>query len=129
MSVNLEVLNKSTYGIKLFNEDCISLMENLPEESVDLIFADPPYNLQLNNELLRPNKSKVEGVKEEWDKFSSFDDFDKFTKKWLKEARRFLKNDGAIWVIGSYHNIFRVEPPRLRVLDDVFGESLIPCRI
>ena len=108
MSVNLEVLYRSNSGIKLFNENCISLMENIPEESVDLIFADPPYNLQLNNELLRPNNSKVEGVKEEWDKFSSFDDYDKFTKKWLQEARRILKKDGAIWVIGSYHNIFRV---------------------
>ena len=88
MSVNLEDLYRSTSGIELFNENCISFMENIPEESVDLIFADPPYNLQLNNELLRPNNSKVEGVKEEWDKFSSFDDYDKFTKKWLQEARR-----------------------------------------
>ena len=94
MSVNLKGLYGSTSGIELFNENCISLMENIPEESVDLIFADPPYNLQLNNELLRPNNSKVEGVKEEWDKFSSFDDYDKFTKKWLQEARRILKRDG-----------------------------------
>ena len=124
MSVNLEDLYKSTSGVELFNENCISFMENIPEESVDLIFADPPYNLQLNNELLRPNNSKVEGVKEEWDKFSSFDDYDKFTKKWLQEARRILKKDGAIWVIGSYHNIFRVgaslQDLGYWILNDVF---------
>ena len=108
MSLNIEHLFKSTSGIELINGDCISLMEKIPENSVDLIFADPPYNLQLNRDLLRPNNSKVEGVKEDWDKFSSFDDYDKFTRRWLQEARRILKENGAIWVIGSYHNIFRV---------------------
>ena len=93
MSLNMEQLCQSTSGTELFNDDCISFMEKIPGNSVDLIFADPPYNLQLNNELLRPNNSKVDGVKEDWDKFSSFDDYDKFTRKWLWEARRILKKN------------------------------------
>ena len=87
MGVKLKDLYKSSSGIEIFNNDSISFMEKIPEKSVDLIFADPPYNLQLNNELLRPNNSRVEGVKEDWDKFSSLNDYDKFTKKWLQEAR------------------------------------------
>lgn len=92
----------------IFNDECVSFMQDMPSKSVDLIFADPPYNLQLSKELLRPNNSKVDGVTEDWDKFESFRDYDKFTKSWLKEAKRILKENGAIWVIGSYHNIFRV---------------------
>src|SRR6185437_6783814 len=88
--------------------DCVAAMASLPEASVDLVFADPPYNLQLNGELRRPNHSKVEGVEEEWDQFSSFAAYDSFTKDWLTAARRVLKPDGGLWVIGSYHNIFRV---------------------
>jgi modification methylase len=88
--------------------DCIALMDSLPAKSVDLVFADPPYNLQLGGELLRPNNSKVDGVDEEWDRFSDFAAYDAFTHAWLKSARRILKDDGALWVIGSYHNIFRV---------------------
>lgn len=87
--------------------DCVSLMRDLPENSVDVIFADPPYNLQLANELLRPNHSKVEGVNEDWDKFSSFAAYDSFTRGWLSAAKRILKKTGTIWLIGSYHNIFR----------------------
>lgn len=84
-------------------------MENdIPENSVDLIFADPPYNLQLENELFRPNESKVDGVTDDWDKFSELNDYDDFTHRWLKACRKVLKDNGAIWVIGSYHNIFRV---------------------
>ena len=83
MSVSIKHLSQSRSGAELFNDDCVSLMKKIPDNSVDLIFADPPYNLQINNELLRPNNSKVEGVKEEWDKFSSFYDYDQFTKKWL----------------------------------------------
>ena len=75
--------------------DTISLMKQLPSNSIDLIFADPPYNLQLNGNLRRPDHSMVQAVKEDWDKFSSFDVYDKFTKKWLREARRILKKDGA----------------------------------
>ncbi len=88
--------------------DCIAAMNALPEESVDLIFADPPYNLQLKNELHRPDNSRVDAVDDAWDQFSSFAAYDKFTREWLAAARRVLKKDGAIWVIGSYHNIFRV---------------------
>ena len=88
--------------------DCIDHMNALPAGSVDLIFADPPYNLQLEQGLTRPDQSKVDAVDDEWDKFDSFAHYDQFTRAWLKAARRLLKPDGAIWVIGSYHNIFRV---------------------
>ena len=88
--------------------DCIKHMNALPAGSVDLVFADPPYNLQLENGLTRPDQSRVDGVDDAWDKFDSFAHYDDFTRAWLKAARRILKPDGAIWVIGSYHNIFRV---------------------
>ncbi len=88
--------------------DCIDILSRLPDRSVDLVFADPPYNLQLGGGLTRPDQSIVDGVDDAWDKFDSFDAYDLFTHQWLEEARRVLKDDGAIWVIGSYHNIFRV---------------------
>ena len=88
--------------------DCIEQMNNLPAESVDLIFADPPYNLQLKGELERPDQSKVDGVLESWDRFDTIKDYDDYSKKWLESAKRVLKPNGAIWVIGSYHNIFRL---------------------
>jgi modification methylase len=88
--------------------DCLEELARLPPESVDLVFADPPYNLQLERQLLRPNNTVVEGVDEPWDKFSSFADYDRFSRAWLRHCRRVLKPDGAIWVIGSYHNIFRI---------------------
>ncbi len=88
--------------------DCIQVLNALPEKSVDLIFADPPYNLQLQNELLRPNQTVVDAVNDEWDKFSNFQEYDTFTRAWLTACQRVLKDEGAIWVIGSYHNIFRV---------------------
>ena len=88
--------------------DCVALLARLASQSVDLVFADPPYNLQLERELLRPNNTLVDGVDDDWDKFASFADYDQFTRAWLAECRRLLKPDGAIWVIGSYHNIFRV---------------------
>src|SRR3569833_3152875 len=87
--------------------DCIQHMNALPAGSVDLIFADPPYNLQLEQSLTRPDQSKVDAVDDEWDKFASFAHYDAFTRGWLRAARRLLKPDGALWVIGSYHNIFR----------------------
>ena len=83
-------------------------MNALPAGSVDLIFADPPYNLQLEQGLTRPDQSKVDAVDDDWDKFESFAHYDVFTRAWLQAARRVLKPDGALWVIGSYHNIFRV---------------------
>ena len=88
--------------------DCINHMNALPAGSVDLVFADPPYNLQLEQGLTRPDQSRVDAVDDDWDKFESFAHYDVFTRAWLKAARRVLKPDGALWVIGSYHNIFRV---------------------
>lgn len=96
------------YLDKIIKGNCIEELKKIPENSIDLIFADPPYNLQLQGELYRPNQTKVSAVNDKWDKFSSFEEYDKFTYDWLKECRRVLKKDGSIWVIGSYHNIFRV---------------------
>ncbi len=97
-----EVLDTISLG------DCTNMMRRLPENSVDLVFADPPYNLQLGGDLTRPDNSNVHGVTEAWDRFDSFEVYDAFTRLWLAEARRVLKPNGALWVIGSYHNIFRV---------------------
>ena len=88
--------------------DCLAELARLPAQSVDLVFADPPYNLQLDGDLLRPNNTVVDGVHQAWDKFSSFAEYDAFGRAWLGECRRVLKPNGAIWVIGSYHNIFRL---------------------
>ncbi|MGQ4275278.1 site-specific DNA-methyltransferase [Terrihabitans sp. B22-R8] len=88
--------------------DCVAEMSKMAAGSVDLIFADPPYNLQLNGNLHRPDHSLVDAVDDEWDRFASFEAYDAFTRAWLLAARRVLKPDGALWVIGSYHNIFRV---------------------
>jgi modification methylase len=88
--------------------DCVEVLRTLPDKSVDLVFADPPYNLQLGGDLHRPDNSKVDAVDDDWDRFDSFETYDTFTKAWLTECRRVLKDDGALWVIGSYHNIFRV---------------------
>ncbi|HEY4070424.1 MAG TPA: site-specific DNA-methyltransferase [Sphingomicrobium sp.] len=88
--------------------DCVAEMALLPDKSVDMIFADPPYNLQLGGDLFRPEGSRVDAVDDEWDKFESPASYDSFTRDWLEQARRILKDDGTIWVIGSYHNIYRV---------------------
>jgi modification methylase len=93
---------------RILRGDCIEEMRKLPDGSIDMIFADPPYNLQLGGDLARPDGSHVDAVTNDWDKFSSFAVYDKFTREWLAEAHRLLKADGSIWVIGSYHNIFRV---------------------
>ncbi|MEM3127207.1 MAG: site-specific DNA-methyltransferase, partial [Candidatus Woesearchaeota archaeon] len=103
------------YLNKIIKGDCIEVLKKLPDCSVDLIFADPPYNLQLQGELWRPNQTKVDAVNDEWDKFGSFEEYDKFSYDWLKECRRVLKENGTIWVIGSYHNIFRIG----KVMQDV----------
>lgn len=88
--------------------DCLEVLPTLPENSVDLIFADPPYYLQLQNDLYRPNQTKVAAVDDGWDKFASFEEYDKFTRAWLTACRRVLKDTGTLWVIGTYHNIHRV---------------------
>ena len=88
--------------------DCVEVMNEFPEKCADIIFADPPYNLQLQGELRRPDMSRVDAVDDEWDKFDSFADYDQFTRSWLAAARRVLSDEGTIWVIGSYHNIYRV---------------------
>lgn len=88
--------------------DCIAEMNALPAQSVDMVFADPPYNLQLGGDLHRPDNSRVDGVDADWDKLGDFADYDRFTREWLTAARRVMKDDGSIWVIGSYHNVFRL---------------------
>jgi modification methylase len=92
----------------ILSGDCTEILAQLPENSVDLVFADPPYNLQLQNELYRPNMTRVDATNDGWDKFSNFEEYDKFTRAWLSACRWVLKNTGTIWVIGTYHNIFRV---------------------
>lgn len=93
---------------QILKMDCVEAMKSLPDESVDMVFADPPYNLQLGGDLYRPEGGQVDAVDDAWDQFDSFAVYDAFTKAWLKEARRILKPNGSLWVIGSYHNIFRV---------------------
>lgn len=100
--------NPADFLDKIIAGDSIDVLRSLPDSFADLVFADPPYNLQLGGDLTRPDNSRVDGVDDDWDRFDSFGDYDKFTRDWLAEARRILKPDGAIWVIGSYHNIFRV---------------------
>ena len=98
---------ENNFKNKIINGDSLEELKKIPSETFDLVFADPPYNLQLKNSLTRPDRSKVSAVNDKWDQFESFKKYDDFTVAWLSECRRILK-DGAIWVIGSYHNIFRV---------------------
>lgn len=95
-------------GNRIIEGDCMEVLPGLTAGSADLVFADPPYNLQLGGELLRPNNTRVDGVNHAWDRFDDFAAYDRFTREWLRQCRRVLKPDGAIWVIGSYHNIFRL---------------------
>ncbi len=110
--------------------DCVAQLKQLPPASVDLVFADPPYNLQLGGELLRPNNTRVDGVSQDWDRFDSFEAYDTFTYAWLTECRRVLKPNGAIWVIGSYHNVFRLgtalQNLRFWLLNDVIWVKTNP---
>ena len=110
--------------------DCIAEMARLPDKSVDMIFADPPYNLQLGGDLFRPEGGRVDAVDDEWDKFDSLTVYDDFTREWLAEARRILKDNGTIWVIGSYHNIFRVgsllQDAEFWILNDVIWRKANP---
>lgn len=93
---------------QIIQGDCLEVLKALPENSIDLVFVDPPYNLQLQQELWRPNMTRVNGVDDDWDRFASFADYDAFTRAWLTACRRVLKDTGTIWVIGTYHNIYRV---------------------
>ena len=99
---------ESPYRDRIVIGDCVAEMAKLAAESVDLVFADPPYNLQLRGDLKRPDDSRVDAVDDDWDKFSSFADYDDFTRAWLLACRRLMKPAATLWVIGSYHNIFRV---------------------
>ena len=101
----MDETNKHSYIIK---GDCLKELKKIPDKSFDLIFADPPYNMQLGGKLKRPDNSEVRGVNDDWDKFESFKNYDDFSNSWLEECRRILKDNGSIWVIGSYHNIFRL---------------------
>lgn len=107
-SISVSARNPDDCLDKIIQGDSIEVLRSLPDNFADLVFADPPYNLQLGGELTRPDNSRVYGVDDDWDRFGSFGDYDAFTRAWLVEAQRILKPDGAIWVIGSYHNIFRV---------------------
>ncbi|MBB3033293.1 site-specific DNA-methyltransferase [Alteriqipengyuania lutimaris] len=93
---------------QILDGDCVERLRELPDNSIDLVFADPPYNLQLGGDLNRPDGSHVDAVTDHWDQFDSFKVYDDFSKAWLAECRRVLKPDGALWVIGSYHNIYRL---------------------
>ncbi len=106
--VSSESPDSAAPSARILTGDCVAEMAKLPAASVDLIFADPPYNLQLSGDLKRPDNSKVDAVDDDWDQFASFKAYDDFTQAWLEAARRVLKPAGTLWVIGSYHNIFRV---------------------
>ena len=104
----MSIEGKEAFRNRVYIGNCIDQMNGLPAECADMIFADPPYNLQLQGDLKRPNNSRVDGVSETWDRFDSFADYDAFTRDWLGACRHIMKKDATIWVIGSYHNIFRV---------------------
>ena len=97
-----------TSSSKYILGDSLKELQKISAQSVDMVFSDPPYNLQLSKTLYRPDSTKVSGVNDDWDKFNNFHDYDVFTKKWLSEVKRILKPDGCLWVIGSYHNIYRI---------------------
>jgi modification methylase len=115
---------------EILQGDCTAQMARLPDKSVDMIFADPPYNLQLGGDLFRPEGSRVDAVDDEWDKFESLAAYDDFTRGWLAEARRILKDNGTIWVIGSYHNIYRVggllQDAEFWILNDIVWRKTNP---
>ncbi len=93
---------------KIVNGESLKILKRIPDKTFDLVFADPPYNMQIGEKLKRPDDSKVNGVNDKWDQFSNFKHYDDFSKEWLKECKRILKDNGSMWVIGTYHNIFRL---------------------
>ncbi|GGB57101.1 methyltransferase [Tistrella bauzanensis] len=125
-----EPLDPAQIAGQVIDGDCIAVMRRLPDACVDMVFADPPYNLQLAGPLHRPNNSRVAGVEDDWDKFADFAAYDAFTHAWMAEARRILKPAGTIWVIGSYHNIFRVgaalQDLEFWILNDVIWRKTNP---
>ena len=98
----------SKFQNKIVNGNSSEVLNKIPEKTFNLIFADPPYNLQIGRKLKRPDDSKVSGVNDKWDQFKNFEHYDSFCNAWLFECKRVLKDNGTIWVIGSYHNIFRL---------------------
>ena len=108
LALSSEISSGKSWLNSILKGDCVAALEALPDKSVDVIFADPPYNLQLGGALHRPDQSLVDACDDEWDQFASFEAYDAFTRAWLLACRRVLKPNGTIWVIGSYHNIFRV---------------------
>src|SRR5467141_5310547 len=125
-----EVAQPSRSTPQILYGDCVAELAKLPAGSVDLVFADPPYNLQLQGDLKRPDDSRVDGVDDDWDKFSSFSAYDDFTRAWLIACRRVMKHEATLWVIGSYHNIFRVcailQDLRFWILNDVVWRKSNP---
>ena len=115
---------------KIVNNDSLKILKTIPSKTFDLVFADPPYNLQIGKKLKRPDDSKVNGVSDKWDHFESFNDYDNFCKQWLKECKRVLKDNGSIWVIGTYHNIFRlgyhIQNMGFWILNDVIWNKTNP---
>ena len=108
MESNYILQMENNFKNKIINGESLEQLKKIPSETFDLVFADPPYNLQLKNKLIRPDRSKVSAVNDKWDQFESFIKYDEFSINWLKQCKRVLKKNGAIWVIGSYHNIFRL---------------------
>ena len=96
------------FSNKILNGDCLEELKKIPDKTFDLVFADPPYNMQIGEKLKRPDNSKVHGVNDKWDQFLNFNHYDEFSKEWLKQCKRILKDNGSMWVIGTYHNIFRL---------------------
>ena len=115
---------------KIYRKDCIKMMSEIPNKSIDLVFADPPYNLQLKNTLFRPDQSAVKAVNEKWDKFINYKEYDNFTLRWLKQCKRILKDNGSLWVIGSYHNILRIgtkiQDLDMWILNDIIWQKTNP---
>ena len=115
---------------KIVNGNALEILKTIPSKTFDLVFVDPPYNLQIGKKLKRPDDSKVNGVNDKWDQFKSFEDYDNFCKEWLSECKRILKDHGAIWVIGSYHNIFRIgyhiQNTNFWILNDVIWKKNNP---
>ena len=109
LNINMEgYYSPDKFLNSIINSDTVEGLKKIPSESMDMVFADPPYNLQLQNDLMRPNQTKVNAVRDDWDRLSSFSDYDNFSTAWLKECKRVMKKDAVIWVIGTYHNIFRI---------------------